>query len=206
MSLNDKSCSSTPSIVRDFARFGSCTVTTSLEVTGSCTIGDSTLGDAFTVTATQTYNGPEYHNGPISMANQLTCNGALVAQGGFASTGATTLGDASTDTLTVGATSTFNAPTTIAAGMRRTVFSSSPIGSDVSVAWTDSDFQVFSPSTSGLAVRLLADGATPNYVQKTIKNAYGSGNNLAVYSGAIQLANLTPGTETTVETLSARWY
>jgi hypothetical protein len=87
---------------------GSIACAGSASFTGSCTIGDSTLGDAFTVTATQTYNGPEYHNGPISMASQLTCNGALVAQAGFASTGNSTLGNNSTaDTLSVEAVQTY---------------------------------------------------------------------------------------------------
>jgi len=80
--------------------------------TGSVALGNSTLGDMLTVTATQSYNGPETHNGSSDWYNSAQFHNNLYASGTFAAQANASLGSSSTDTLAVNAASTFNAQAT----------------------------------------------------------------------------------------------
>lgn len=76
-------------------------LTTTLVATGNVTLGDAAGVDTLTVNAIETHNGAS------------TFNNSLVSESTFLSNGATTLGNAAADALTVNATSSFLSPVTV---------------------------------------------------------------------------------------------
>jgi hypothetical protein len=77
--------------------------------TGSVLLGNSILGDTITVMATQSYNGPETHNGSSDWFGSCQFHNALYVSGTFAAQASASLGSSSTDTLAVNAASMFYA-------------------------------------------------------------------------------------------------
>ena len=132
---------------------GATTLSSTLGVTGATTLS-STLGVTGVTTISNTTDSSATNNGALvvsggaGIASQLRVGGATTLGSTLAVTGVTTLsnnlvananttlGDTSTDTLTVNATSTFNAPVTISGSNNLSVGGNITVTGDLTVNGT----------------------------------------------------------------------